>query len=69
MKNITENMEKVRNGRQNDRKIMLYSGHETNIAGFLLALGVFTPHVPAYSSAVIVELRGDSKQEYFIKVS
>lgn len=49
-------------------KIYLYSGHESNIAAMLHALGVYRPHVPEYSSAVILELQ-QIEQEYYVKVS
>lgn len=48
-------------------KIYLYSAHETNIAGMLHALGVYKPHVPEYSSAVIMELQ-QIEQEYYVKL-
>lgn len=49
-------------------KMYLYSGHETNVASMLHALGVYKPHIPEYSSAVILELQ-QIKQEYYVKVS
>lgn len=52
---------------QNPRKMYLYSGHETNIAAVLHALDVYKPHVPAYSSAVIIELH-EVNGDYYIKV-
>ncbi|KYN43496.1 Venom acid phosphatase Acph-1 [Trachymyrmex septentrionalis] len=48
-------------------KIYLYSGHETNIASMLHAFGVYKPHVPEYSSAVILELQ-QIQQEYYVKL-
>ncbi|KAK2588038.1 hypothetical protein KPH14_004108 [Odynerus spinipes] len=49
------------------KKLILYSGHETNIASLLNTLEVYRPHVPEYSSAVIIELlyEGD---KYYVKV-
>lgn len=49
-------------------KIYLYSGHETNIASLLHAFGVYKPHVPEYSSAIILELL-ELDKEYYVKVS
>lgn len=48
-------------------KINLFSGHESNVAAVLFALGVYYPHVPEYSSSVILELHyiGNS---YYVKV-
>ncbi|XP_018403581.1 PREDICTED: uncharacterized protein LOC108780391 [Cyphomyrmex costatus] len=48
-------------------KIYLYSGHETNVASMLHAFGVYKPHVPEYSSAVILELQ-QIEQEYYVKL-
>ncbi|XP_014217453.1 venom acid phosphatase Acph-1-like isoform X2 [Copidosoma floridanum] len=50
-----------------NRRIALYSGHETNVAAVLQALGIFEPHVPAYSSAVLFELHAINN-EYYVKV-
>jgi len=49
-------------------KIYLYSGHETNVAALLHAFNVYEPHVPEYSSAIIIELLQKNKQ-YYVKVS
>lgn len=50
-----------------NQKIFLYSGHETNVAAVLQALDVYHPHVPPYSSAVIIELH-EIDDEYYVKV-
>lgn len=58
---------KLRPEAQN-RKIFLYSGHESNV-GFLLAtLGVFKHHIPPYGAYVLVELHR-IKDTYGIKVN
>ncbi|XP_076646048.1 venom acid phosphatase isoform X2 [Halictus rubicundus] len=49
------------------RKLYLYSGHETNIAALLHALDLYKPHVPAYSSSVILELH-EINNEFYVKV-
>lgn len=49
-------------------KIYLYSGHESNIAALLHAFNVYEPHVPEYSSAIILELH-QIGTEYYVKVS
>lgn len=51
-----------------DTKIYLYSGHETNIATLLHAFNVYKPHVPEFSSAVVLELLEQDKQ-YYTRVS
>ena len=50
-----------------DRKMFLYSGHETNIAALLQTLGVYKPHVPEYTSAVIIELY-EINTRHYVKV-
>lgn len=49
-------------------KIVLYSGHDINVAYLLIALGVFKPKVPPYGSYVILEVH-QIDEEYYIKVS
>lgn len=64
---MTDNMITAQNV-NSDTKIYLYSGHETNIASLLQAFGVYEPHVPEYSSAIIMELQ-EINQEFYVKVS
>ena len=57
VRQIINDMVAVRNGSMDrNRKINLYSAHDLNIVAVLKALGVYQPHVPKYSSAVIIEL-------------
>lgn len=57
LKRMIDDMRDVVNGTiTRARKISLFSGHELNVAAFLITLGLFKPHVPEYSSAVIIEL-------------
>jgi len=65
---MTDHMIAVQNPNTAPTKMYLYGGHETNIASLLYAFGVYEPHVPEYSSAIISELQqiGD---EYYVKVS
>ncbi|KAJ8664800.1 hypothetical protein QAD02_006462, partial [Eretmocerus hayati] len=48
-------------------KVNLYSGHETTIAALLATLGVYEPHVPQYTSAVIIEFY-EQEFQYYVKV-
>lgn len=69
MRNITESMlDVILNRMKNGRKINLFSGHQINVAALLNTLGVYTPHVPEYSSAIFVELLGDGKG-YYVRVN
>ncbi|EFN60591.1 Lysosomal acid phosphatase [Camponotus floridanus] len=63
---MTDNMIAAQN-MNSDTKIYLYSGHETNIASLLQAFGVYEPHVPEYSSAIIMELQ-EINQEFYVKL-
>lgn len=50
------------------KKIVLYSGHDINIAYLLIALGVFDGNFPPYSSYVLLEVH-EIDGEYYFKVS
>ncbi|XP_051168231.1 venom acid phosphatase Acph-1-like isoform X2 [Leptopilina boulardi] len=50
-----------------NKNLFLYSGHDITVASVLYALGVYFPHVPKYSSAVILELH-EIAGDYFVKV-
>lgn len=68
IRRVTRSMLDLITGTQVDgRKIYLYSGHETNIAGILHSLKVYYPHVPAYSSAVLLELH-EIHNKYYVKL-
>ncbi|XP_008555403.1 venom acid phosphatase Acph-1 [Microplitis demolitor] len=65
IRHFTDIMSKiVNNGTDKGPKINLFSGHETNVASLLNTLGIFEPHVPAYSSGVIVELLRNETDYY-----
>lgn len=60
-------MEYVNGTLKTGRKLFLYSGHETNIASLLYTLNAYTPHIPAYSSSIIMELLY-KEGIYYVKV-
>ncbi|XP_025075238.1 LOW QUALITY PROTEIN: uncharacterized protein LOC105431612 [Pogonomyrmex barbatus] len=64
---ILKNMQTAKKSNQSNTKIYLYGGHETNIASLLHAFNVFKPHVPEYSSAIILELL-QQNEEYYVKL-
>lgn len=65
---VTKTMLNIMSGVATDeRKIYLYSGHESNVAAVMQALQVYYPHVPEYSSAVILELH-EINHRYYVKV-
>lgn len=52
-----------------EKKMFLYSCHDENILHILGALDLFTPHVPNYSSSVIIELHKEIiSKRYIVKV-
>ncbi|XP_012345676.1 venom acid phosphatase Acph-1 [Apis florea] len=62
---FTKHMLDVVSGTQKKkRKIYLFSGHESNIAAVLHALELYYPHVPEYSSSIIVELHNIEGTHY-----
>ncbi|GAB1867869.1 Prostatic acid phosphatase [Camponotus japonicus] len=63
---IFNNMITEKNPIPSNTKLYLYSGHETNIAAMLQAFKLYKPHVPEYSSAIILELLEQNKQ-YYVK--
>ncbi|XP_044010439.1 uncharacterized protein LOC122854092 [Aphidius gifuensis] len=68
LQNITENMlDVISNKTEFKNKMYLYSGHEENVAAFLITLGVYDRQVPQFSSAVFLELLSDSG-EYYVQV-
>ncbi|XP_057337523.1 uncharacterized protein LOC130675706 [Microplitis mediator] len=65
IRHLTDLMtDKIENENSDKPKINLFSSRETNIAALLKALGVFKPHVPSYSSAVIFELLSNETDNY-----
>ncbi|XP_032666438.1 venom acid phosphatase Acph-1-like isoform X2 [Odontomachus brunneus] len=63
---MIDNMLATQNGASRT-KMYLYSGHESNIAAMLQALQVYKPHVPEYSSALVMELH-QMDSNYFVKI-
>ena len=66
---MSEDMIARKNGSlKKGKKIELYSAHDINVAAHLLALGVDKPHVPYFTSAVILELYRVN-DVYYVQVS
>lgn len=65
---MTEDMVAAMNGTlEKGQKIILYSAHDLNLGGQLLTLGITEPHIPNFTSSVILELYEDAKN-YFVQV-
>ncbi|XP_012230813.1 prostatic acid phosphatase-like isoform X2 [Linepithema humile] len=52
-----------------DRKVWVYSAHDETVANMLMTLNLFEPHCPPYAATILMELRTNSKNEYFVTVS
>ncbi|XP_076278118.1 venom acid phosphatase Acph-1 isoform X2 [Lasioglossum baleicum] len=61
--NVRLNEERAR-----PRKIYLYSGHETNIAGFVRAHNFTEPELPNYGTAIILEKLRDEAGKPFVRM-
>ncbi|XP_014279965.1 prostatic acid phosphatase isoform X2 [Halyomorpha halys] len=67
LKEIITHMKQKRSGnlRQN---LWMYSGHDVTLTALMDAMGVFEPHIPPLAAAVMIELRKDKNQDYFVSV-
>lgn len=52
-----------------NRKMWIYSGHDTTIANLLMALGAFDSHCPPYTAMILMELRRSKEIGYYVSVS
>lgn len=70
LKNIVDNSKAKANGvlTPQNRKLFLYSGHDTTIAWLFRAMIVFEPHFPPYGAYIVFELRR-RERIYGLKVS
>ncbi|XP_046820173.1 prostatic acid phosphatase-like isoform X2 [Vespa crabro] len=67
---IIDHMEKKsRNALVPDRKVWMYSAHDETVANMLMTLDLFDPHCPPYIATILIELRVNSKKEYFVTIS
>ena len=51
-----------------DRKIHMFSAHDTTVANLLNTLGVFDLQCPPYRSLILIELTRDQNKKYFVQV-
>ncbi|XP_047348535.1 prostatic acid phosphatase-like isoform X2 [Vespa velutina] len=67
---IIDHMDKKsRNALVPDRKVWMYSAHDETVANMLMTLDLFDPHCPPYTATILIELRVNSKKEYFVTIS
>lgn len=46
----------ISEGSSQKTKMYLYSAHDITVAGFLINLGVYTPHLPPYGCYILLEV-------------
>lgn len=51
-----------------DTKLLIFSAHDSNVAGLLNSLNVFNYKLPPYASAVFLELRKNKNSSYIVTV-
>lgn len=51
-----------------NRKLWIYSAHDTTVANFLMTLNLFDPHCPPYAATVFLELRKNAAKEHVVTV-
>lgn len=70
LKDMIDHMEKkANNALVPNRKLWVYSAHDETIANLLMTLNLFEPHPPPYAAMILIELRTNAKQQYFVTVS
>lgn len=66
---IDHMVKKVQNTLKPDRKIWIYSAHDETVANMLMTLNLFELHCPPYTATILIELRTNSKNQYFVTVN
>ncbi|KAL6262448.1 hypothetical protein P5V15_007534 [Pogonomyrmex californicus] len=66
---IDHMIKKTQHALQPDRKIWMYSAHDETVANMLMTLNLFEPHCPPYTATILIELRTNSENQYFVTVS
>lgn len=68
IKEWIDHFQKKRSGKLDpDRKMYIYSAHDTTVANILNTLGVFHPHCPPYAATVLAELH-QIKDVYYVGI-
>ncbi|XP_031828047.1 venom acid phosphatase Acph-1 [Nomia melanderi] len=67
---LTNTIEHIDGRISEERKLMMYSGNDRNIAGLLKSLDLWSPHIPNEAAAVIFETYFDNETEHYgIKIN
>jgi len=65
---IDHMVKKAQHTLQPDRKLWMYSAHDETIANILMTMNLFEPHCPPYAAVILIELRTNSENQYFVTV-
>lgn len=65
---IDHMVKKSQNTLKPDRKAWIYSAHDQTVANLLMTLNLFELHCPPYAATVLIELRINFKNQYFVTV-
>lgn len=70
LKSMTDTLQEKVDGvlQPDSRQLMMYSGHDSDIAALLGTLGVYSGTPPTLASCVIVELHKDTSGGFFVKL-
>ncbi|KAI6176106.1 Histidine phosphatase superfamily, clade-2-containing protein [Aphelenchoides bicaudatus] len=66
VKDVLERAQQKIDGNLPDQKMYAYSGHDTSIASFLVGLGIKFPVFPLHSTALMIELHKDPRDETYV---
>lgn len=66
VKDVFDRIQQKIDGHLPEQKFYAYSGHDTNIASFLTGLGIKFPVFPLHSTALMIELHKDPREEVHI---
>ncbi|CAH1398940.1 unnamed protein product [Nezara viridula] len=69
LKEIITHMKQKRNGILfPNRNLWIYSGHDDTVAALLNTMGVFEQHMPPFTATVMVDLRKNKNNKFFVEV-
>lgn len=52
-----------------NRNLWIYSAHDDTVAALLDTMGVFEPHMPPFTATVMIDLRKNINDEFFVEVN
>lgn len=66
---INHMVKKSQNALKPNRKVWIYSAHDQTVANMLMTLNLFEPHCPPYTAMILIELRINPENQYFVTIS